>query len=192
MALTSLILGIVSLLISFIPNALSYVAFVSAIAGLALGIISLVKKKGKAKSIVGIVFNSIVILLVILAFVYLVLIEEIPETIETSQTDEQSNHTLCVNWEDFYRLEQKDDGTDITAIGIVNSIDFEELSDDKEYYRMRIELRMFDKDAYPHYIMVMYNRPYNSTKILEDDTIWVYGTYQYPSTINANNIEISR
>ena len=138
----------------------------------------------------------IVLIIMIMCISMYFTIQNFDKTIDTNNNEEselnkQEESILCVNWEDFYRLEEKDNGINITVIGVVNSIRFEELVDSKEYYRTNIELKIFDKEAYPHYITVMYNRPYNNTKILEGDTIWVYGTYQYPALINANNVEIS-
>ena len=114
----------------------------------------------------------------------------IPTSSDNKQSVQKNDSVLCVHWEDMYRLEQKDNGIDITMIGIINKIRFEDLVDSKEYYRTGIELEIFDKTSNSHYITVMYNRPYNSPKVIEKDHVWVYGTYQYPNIINANNIEV--
>lgn len=105
--------------------------------------------------------------------------------------NEQEDSVLCATWKDLRRLEEKDSGTNIIAIGVVDSVK-EEYLEDKGHYWTKIGLIMYDDEAYPHLITVIYNRPYTATQILKDDTIWVYGTYQYPLSIKANNIEISK
>ena len=109
---------------------------------------------------------------------------------EETEINKQEDSLLCFVWEDFKRLERKDSGKNITTIGFVDSIE-EEYVEDKQYYWTKIGLIIYDNEAYPHLITVIYNRPYEATKILKDDLIWVYGTYQYPLFVDANNIEIS-
>lgn len=109
---------------------------------------------------------------------------------EETEVNKQEDSLLCVIWEDFRRLEKKDSGKNITTTGIVDNIE-EEYVEDKQYYWTKINLIIYDKKPAPHLVTVIYNRPYEATKILEDDLIWVYGTYQYPLIVNANNIEIS-
>ncbi len=66
MGVASLILGIVSIIMSFIPCC-NYFAFLPALVGLGLGIAELVKKgkegEGKGMGIAGIILNIIAIIL---------------------------------------------------------------------------------------------------------------------------------
>lgn len=67
MAVAALVLGIVSVVISFIPFCGTW-AIIPAIVGLVLGIIDLVKKKGtsepKGKSIAGVVCSGIAVVII--------------------------------------------------------------------------------------------------------------------------------
>ena len=67
MGIASMVLGIVSIVIGFMPIIWSY-SILTAIIAIVLGIVSLVKKQEKGKSIVGIVLSGIVIVLVILTY----------------------------------------------------------------------------------------------------------------------------
>lgn len=131
----------------------------------------------------------VIVIISILVAIYFTQ-RNIPTSSSNTQSAQKNNSVLCVHWEDIYRLEQKDNGIDITTIGIINKVRFEDLVDSKEYYRTGIELEIFDKESTPHYITIMYDRPYNYPKVIEKDHVWVYGTYQYPNIINANNIEV--
>lgn len=73
MGLASLILGIISLVMSFIPG-VGIIFCVTAIVGIILGIISLCKKMDKGKSIAGIITSSIAIVITVLYIIGLVII----------------------------------------------------------------------------------------------------------------------
>ncbi len=64
MGIASLILGIVSIILIFVPF-IWLISVVTAIVGLILGIISLAKKENKGKSIAGIILSALTILLAI-------------------------------------------------------------------------------------------------------------------------------
>ena len=74
MGIASLVLGIVSVVFCFLP-CLSYVALITCIIGLVLGIIDLIKKKQsgepKGQAIAGIVLNAIALGLFVLGFLVL-------------------------------------------------------------------------------------------------------------------------
>ena len=67
MGLASLILGIISFILGFIPF-FWLIAIIPALVGLILGIVSLAKKKEKGKSIAGIVLCAITILLTMISY----------------------------------------------------------------------------------------------------------------------------
>ena len=136
----------------------------------------------------------VLLIIIICIFIYFTM-QNFAKTIVTNsnkelELNEQEDSILCATWKDIRRLEEKNSETNIIAIGVVNSVE-EEYLEDKGYYWTKINLIMYDEKAYPHLITVIYNRPYEAPQILKDDTIWVYGTYQYPLSIKANNIEIS-
>ena len=136
----------------------------------------------------------ILLIIIICIFIYFTM-QNFAKTIVTNSNEElrpneQEDSVLCTTWKDIRRLEEKDNGANIIAIGVVDSVQ-EEYLEDKGYYWTKVSLIIYDDEAYPHLITIIYNRPYETTQILKDDTIWVYGTYQYPLSIKANNIEIS-
>lgn len=115
MGVISLILGVVSIIIAFIPL-IWIVSIVTAIIGLVFGILSLVKKKDKTKSIVGIVLCAITILLVIMTLQNISNSFNKTETttstnIETGKLETTDNETLKENVE-------------IEAIGLTENGDF--------------------------------------------------------------------
>lgn len=115
MGIVSLILGIVSIAISFMPFIWSY-SLITAIIGIILGIISLTKKQEKGKSITGIVLGTIVTILVVIAYVGIQKdIENINTTtstnIETGKQETTNNEELKKNIK-------------IDAIGITSNGDF--------------------------------------------------------------------
>lgn len=65
MGIASLVLGIISIIIAFVPL-IWILSIITAITGLVFGIISLVKKQHKGQSVAGIVLCTITILLVII------------------------------------------------------------------------------------------------------------------------------
>ena len=98
MGIASMVLGIVSLAVGFMPFIWSY-SILTAIIGIVLGIISLVKKQEKGKSIAGIVLGCIVVILVILTYMNIEReIENISSTtstnIETGKQQTTSNTKL--------------------------------------------------------------------------------------------------
>lgn len=186
MGLVSLILSIFSLVLSF--TSIFMVAFFPSLIGIILGIISLVKKKAKILSIIGVILNSIIVILVSIVFIYN--LSNNSNNAVATNNDNRKDPILCMDFEDYYRLEEKDDGKAIIIVGTVNEIS-EQFIEDKNYYSTRIELRILDKDLEPHYIRIAYNRPYESTKILKEDIIRVSGIYKYQASIQAENIEIA-
>lgn len=115
MGIASLILGIVSLVIGFMPFVWSYSA-ITAMVGITLGIISLVRKQDKGKSIAGIILSVIVFILVIFTYIGIEKdIENINATtsinIETEKQETTNNEKLKKNVE-------------VEAIGITKYGDF--------------------------------------------------------------------
>ena len=97
MGIASMVLGIVSV-VGFMPFIWSY-SILTAIIGIILGIISLVKKQEKGKSIAGIVLGCMVVILVILTYMNIEReIENISSTtstnIETGKQQTTSNTKL--------------------------------------------------------------------------------------------------
>lgn len=102
MGIASLVLGIISLIMSFIPG-IGMFFCITAIIGIILGIISLCKKLDKGKSIAGIITSSLAIIITILYVVGAVsilvgengLVEQIQneqenfvDSLETAQTEQ--------------------------------------------------------------------------------------------------------
>ena len=75
MGIASLVLGIVSLVLCFMPCCLSYAALFTCIIGFVLGVIDVIKKKQtgepKGQAIAGVVLNAIALALFILVFTLL-------------------------------------------------------------------------------------------------------------------------
>lgn len=94
MGIASMVLGIVSIVIGFMPIIWSY-SILIAIVGIVLGIISLVKKQEKGKSIVGIVLGSIVVVLVI--FTYMNIEKEIDNISSTTSTNIETGKQQITN-----------------------------------------------------------------------------------------------
>ena len=67
MGIASLVLGIISIILAFVPF-IWILAIVTSIVGLVLGIVSLVKKVNKGQSIAGIVLCAITLILAIISF----------------------------------------------------------------------------------------------------------------------------
>ena len=66
MGIASLVLGIISIILAFVPF-IWILAIVTSIVGLVLGIVSLVKKVNKGQSIAGIVLCAITLILAIIS-----------------------------------------------------------------------------------------------------------------------------
>lgn len=94
MGITSMILGIVSIVIGFMPIIWSY-SILPAIIAIVLGIISLVKKQEKGKSIVGIILSAIVIVLVVLT--YMNIEKEIGNISSTTSTNIETGKQQTTN-----------------------------------------------------------------------------------------------
>lgn len=115
MGLASLILGIISIILAFVPF-IWMLSIVTAIVGLILGIISLVKKLEKGQSIAGIVLCAITLLLAIMSLYNIYnTFSDIGTTtstnIETGKQETTSNEDLKKN-------------VTVEALGITKSGDF--------------------------------------------------------------------
>lgn len=115
MGIASLILGIVSLGIVFMPFVWACSA-ITAIVGIILGIISLVKKQDKGKSIAGIILSIIVFILVVVA--YIGIAKNIENINTTTSTNIETGRQETANNEDLKK------NIKIEAIGITKNGDF--------------------------------------------------------------------
>lgn len=104
MGLVSLILSIFSLVLSF--TSIFMVAFFPSLIGIILGIMSLVKKKAKILSIIGVILNSIIVILVSIVFIYN--LSNNSNNAVATNNDNRKDPILCMDFEDYYRLEEKD------------------------------------------------------------------------------------
>ena len=84
MEIASLVLGIISIIITFIPFVWSF-SIIIFIIGLTLGIIALAKKKERVKSIIGIILCIISIVLVVIA------LQDISNTFNNTETTTSTN-----------------------------------------------------------------------------------------------------
>lgn len=101
MGITALILGIVSIILIFIPF-IWITSIITAITGLTLGILSIVKKKEKGKSITGIVLCALAIVLIIISLqdifnTYNNIETTTSTNIETGKQETTSNEELKKN-----------------------------------------------------------------------------------------------
>ena len=75
MGIASLVLGIVSVVLCFIPCCLSYIVWFTCIIGFVLGLIDLIKKnqtgEPKGQAIAGVVLNATALPLLVLRFLFL-------------------------------------------------------------------------------------------------------------------------
>lgn len=115
MEIASLVLGIVSIIIAFVPF-IWILSIVVAIVGLVLGIIALVKKKERTKSIIGIILCTITILLVI------VTLQDISNTFNNIKTTTSTN--IKTGEQETTDNEELKKNITIEAIGLTESGDF--------------------------------------------------------------------
>lgn len=115
MEIASLVLGIVSIIIAFVPF-IWILSIVVAIVGLVLGIIALVKKKERTKSIIGIILCIITILLVI------VTLQDISNTFNNIETTTSTN--IKTGEQETTDNEELKKNITIEAIGLTESGDF--------------------------------------------------------------------
>ena len=115
MEIASLVLGIVSIIIAFVPF-IWILSIIVAIVGLVLGIIALVKKKERTKSIIGIILCTITILLVI------VTLQDISNTFNNIETTTSTN--IKTGEQETTDNEELKKNITIEAIGLTESGDF--------------------------------------------------------------------
>lgn len=115
MGIASLILGIVSIIIGFVPF-IWIISIITAIVGLILGILSLTKKTEKVKSIIGIVLCVITILLVIMT------LQDISNTFSNTGTTTSTN--IETGEQETTDNEDLKKNITIEAIGLTESGDF--------------------------------------------------------------------
>ena len=115
MGIASLILGIVSIIIVFVPFIWLF-SIIIAIVGLVLGIIALVKKKEKAKSIIGIILCIITIILVI------VNLQEIANSLGSIEATTSTNIETGI--QETTNNEDLKENIIVEAIGLTENGDF--------------------------------------------------------------------
>ena len=205
MGISSLIIGIISIIISIIP-CLGSLAIIPAIIGLILGIISLATGKERKKSIIGIIMSSIAILIAIIWIIYALNTNNSSNnnnissntTQEPIETEEEKQARLAREEQEFkddceaYTFDQiarnpdNFKGTNVKLTGEVIQVVYS-----SNYVTLRVNIT--EKGTYTTYytdtIYVTYYPSAGEDKILEDDIITLYGTslgdYTYTSVLGA-------
>lgn len=115
MGIASLILGITSIILAFVPF-IWIISIITAIVGLILGIISLVKKRDKGKSIAGIILSALTIILSIFS------INNILAEVDNLTTD--SLTTIATGKQETITDDELKKNIVIEGIGITKNGDF--------------------------------------------------------------------
>lgn len=115
MGVASLILGILSIILAFVPF-IWIISIITAIVGLILGILALAKKMEKGKSIAGIILCVITILLVIIT------LQDISNTFNNTETTTSTN--VETGRQETTSNEELKKNITVEAIGLTENGDF--------------------------------------------------------------------
>ena len=115
MSITSLILGVLSIILVFVPF-IWIISIIPAIIGLILGILALVKKIDKGKSIAGIILCVITILLVIMT------LQDVANTFNNTETTTSTN--IETGKQETTDNEELKKNITVEAIGLTENGDF--------------------------------------------------------------------